>query len=52
MKDGQEEVVWEQQADGSHRPRERQRRLVAEVPEPPEPIENRVATNPNWGIWG
>jgi hypothetical protein len=52
LKDGQEEVVWVQQADGTHRPREKQRRLVEDVPEPPEPIEERIATNPNWGIWG
>jgi hypothetical protein len=52
LKDGQEEVVWEQQTDGTHRPREKRRKLLEDAPEQPEPIEDRIATNPNWGIWG
>jgi hypothetical protein len=49
MKDGQHEAQWD---EGAGRYSERARKLVAEVPEPPEPIEDRVAENSNWGIWG
>jgi hypothetical protein len=52
MKDGQQELEWIEGPDGKMRPKERPRKLVEDVPEPPEPIEDRVATNPNWGIWG
>jgi hypothetical protein len=49
MKDGQHEAEWDEKAG---RYTERPRKLVEEAPEPPEPIEDRIASNPNWGIWG
>jgi hypothetical protein len=49
MKSGQHEAEWDEKAG---RYSQRPPKLLADVPEPAEPIENRVATNPNWGIWG
>lgn len=52
MKDGQVDAEFELDAKGKWVRKERARKLVAEVPEPPQPIEDRIATNPNWGTWG
>lgn len=49
MKDGQHVAEWDEAAQ---RYKGRPRKLVEEVPEPPAPVEERVASNPNWGIWG
>jgi predicted DNA-binding WGR domain protein len=49
MKSGQHEAEWDERAG---RYTERSPKLLADVPEPVEPIEERIATNPNWGIWG
>jgi hypothetical protein len=52
MKDGRPETEFVEDADGNMRIKERARKLVA-TPEPePEPIADRVKSNPNWGIWG
>ncbi|MCK1543286.1 hypothetical protein IVB12_15325 [Bradyrhizobium sp. 179] len=49
MKDGQHEAEWDERAG---RYKERPRKLLADVPEPVEAIEDRIAANPQWGTWG